>query len=349
MKKNVTGRAFWIVQVLGWTMYSLSSFVTTFDISLRYKSYAFVATMIIGISVTSVLRYYLKQYSILDNFNGKALRKTAMAVLLSCIAYFLLAYPISYIYELFYEYTPGEKEMIDTLDNPILMMISSSIAIFLWLALYYTIKIFIRKNKNKLEQMELNTTLKEAQLNVLKGQVNPHFMFNSLNNIRGLMLEDVDKSQEMISKLSEMLQYALAKNTVDAIPLEEEMEMVENYIALSKIQMEDRLHYVEEIAPETLQTPIPPMIIQLLVENAAKHGIANLKDGGTISVKTKKEDQDLFITVTNTGKLRIAKGSTQLGLKNIRQRLRLLHGQKATFSLEEKEGAVIANIKIPLS
>jgi LytS/YehU family sensor histidine kinase len=122
--------------------------------------------------------------------------------------------------------------------------------------------------------------------------------------------------------------------------------MVQNYIALSKIQMEDRLSFKMEIAPETIDVQIPPMIIQLLVENSAKHGIANLKDGGTIRLTTKTVNKELFLTVSNTGKLQISKDSTQLGLKNIKQRLRLMYGKKASFSLKELHGEVVAEIKI---
>ena len=186
-------------------------------------------------------------------------------------------------------------------------------------------------------------------MNTLKGQINPHFMFNSLNNIRGLMLEDVEKSRDMLTKLSEMLRYSLTKNSVDGIALAEELEMVDNYIALSKIQFEDRLEFHKSVAEDTLQQQIPPMIIQLLVENAAKHGISNLKNGGTIDLEVTKNTEQLNIQVKNTGKLQIAKNSTQVGLKNIKQRLKLLYGEKAAFSLKEVEDNVIANITIPLS
>ena len=90
------------------------------------------------------------------------------------------------------------------------------------------------------------------------------------------------------------------------------------------------------------------MIVQLLVENASKHGISGIKEGGTITLKTTTKDDMLLIEVANTGKLSISKDSTQLGLKNIRQRLRLLYGDKATFALEETNGEVIAKVKIPL-
>lgn len=134
------------------------------------------------------------------------------------------------------------------------------------------------------------------------------------------MLEDVVKSQEMITKLSEMLDYALEKNTVDSILLKDELEMVENYVALSKIQMEERLTFKKDIDSSILGLSIPPMIIQLLVENAAKHGISTLKDGGTIRLDIKKYKEELTILVANTGQLKMDSNSTQLGLKNIRQR-----------------------------
>jgi LytS/YehU family sensor histidine kinase len=173
-------------------------------------------------------------------------------------------------------------------------------------------------------------------------------MFNSLNNIRGLMLEDVEKSREMLTKLSEMLRYSLTKNSVDGIALEEELEMVDNYIALSKIQFEDRLQFNKEIEPDTLSVHIPPMIVQLLVENAAKHGISNLKHGGRIKLSAQKNGEALHIQVKNTGKLSIAKDSTQLGLKNIKQRLKLLYGDTASFDLNEIGDEVVADVKIPL-
>jgi len=146
--------------------------------------------------------------------------------------------------------------------------------------------------------------------------------------------------------LSDMLRYSLTKNGNDAILLQEELEMVDNYIELSKIQMEDRLQFQKHIDEGLEHISVPPMLLQLLVENAAKHGIANQKNGGIIKLTVTKEAEDLLLEVTNTGSLNIAKNSTQLGLKNIKERLRLLYGEKATFSLNERNNEVVARIKI---
>ncbi|MFD0963549.1 sensor histidine kinase [Pseudofulvibacter geojedonensis] len=219
---------------------------------------------------------------------------------------------------------------------------------FIWLFVSLTIKIYHQLKRVQLKQVSLEANLKESQLNTLKGQINPHFMFNSLNNIRGLILEDTKKSREMITRLSEMLRYSLTKNEINAIALEDELEMVDNYIAISKIQMEDRLQFDKKIEVNPYGIKIPPMIIQMLVENAAKHGIANLKNGGVISLNIKQEQKNLFIEVNNSGKLSIDSNSTQLGLKNIKQRLELLYKGSAHFSLAEKNNQVVATIQIPI-
>jgi len=338
---------FYTLQIIGWYVAQLTIFFVD-DFSSSFRYFYFITGGLVAVIATSLYRIYLKNNIDFEVFDKRSIIRLTIAFFGCCGLYYTLSAFTDIVYDSIWIKNPFELKFISDHDSFFEVASSTILMVFLWTITYFTIKFIIEGNKNHLKNLELNATLREAQLNTLKGQVNPHFLFNSINNIRGLMLEDVGKSQEMISKLSEMLEYAFAKNTVDAIPLREELEMVENYIALSKIQMEDRLQYVEEIDDETLQIPIPPMIIQLLIENAAKHGIANLKEGGTIALKVLKENENLFITVANTGKLKIAKDSTQLGLKNIRQRLRLLHGQKASFSLEEVEEEVVASIKIPL-
>ena len=219
---------------------------------------------------------------------------------------------------------------------------------FIWLFAFFAIKIYHQLKSVQLKQLQLETNLKESQLNTLKGQINPHFMFNSLNNIRGLMLEDVSKSRDILTRLSETLRYSLTKNDVDSIALEDELEMVENYVEISKIQFEDRLLFETHIDTSSLSKQIPPMVIQMLVENAIKHGISNLKEGGKVVLKTQVEDEKLLIKVTNSGRLKQSNNSTKLGLENIKQRLQLLYGKEAKFDLFEANNQVVALIKIPL-
>ncbi len=341
---------FWVLQFAGWGFLCLTSIFFLDKLGPDFVIYNVISGTIIGVGTSTLLRYYLRARISLDEITFRKILVIALATFLTAVLYGVLSFLAGYAYaKLAPEISEAQKEILKAFDNVWLLVFNSIFIITCWVVCYLVIKLLLRANKNRIERLELNTTLKQAQLNTLKGQINPHFMFNSLNNIRGLMLEDVEKSRDMLTKLSEMLRYSLTKNSVDGIALAEELEMVDNYIALSKIQFEDRLQFNKSVAEDTLQLQIPPMIIQLLVENAAKHGISNLKNGGIIDLEVTKDKEQLNIQVKNTGKLQITKDSTQLGLKNIRQRLKLLYGEKASFSLKEIEGYVVANITIPLA
>ncbi len=352
IKKHRWSISFWLVQIMSWGGLVFIAYAFTPDADGYKASYTFkyglLSTFLIGVLSTSILRFYLKRIINFDSFETSQIIKILIGIAVAALIYFGLSYGSGYCMGKFGEEDVKVPEMYKEFGLG-LMLINSFITIFGWTIFYLSVKIVAKLNANRVERAELNATLRQAQLNTLKGQINPHFMFNSLNNIRGLMLEDVDRSRDMLTKLSEMLRYSLTKNNVNAIRLEEELEMVENYIALSKIQFEDRLSFIKEVKEETLDIKIPPMIIQLLIENAAKHGISNLKAGGTIKLITDVDRENLIIQVINTGSLQIAQDSTQLGLKNIQQRLRLLYGNEASFDIKEVDNEVVASINIPLS
>ncbi len=341
---------FWTLQLAGWGFLNMTSVIFLEKLGPQFVLFSVVTGLIVGIGTSTALRYYLKKNVSLENFNFQKFVKIAVSVLIASAIYFLLSYGLGYGYGKWGpEINEVQRKVLKAFDNFWLLMFNSIFIMVCWVICYLVIKLLLKLNKDRVERLQLSDTLKQAQLNTLKGQINPHFMFNSLNNIRGLMLEDVEKSREMLTKLSEMLRYSLTKNSVDGIALEEELEMVENYIALSKIQLEDRLQFEKEIPPDTLTVQIPPMILQLLVENATKHGISNLKEGGTVALSSKLNGEALYLQVRNTGRLSITNGSTQLGLKNIRQRLKLLYGDTASFHLKEENNEVVAALKIPIS
>ncbi len=341
---------FWVLQFLGWGFINCLSLFIIKNASTDLMLFSIIAGLFICVSTTSILRWYLKRNISFESFDAKDFLKIVASYLITCIVFAGMNLGFGFLYV---KYGPGiskeEIEMFKAYDGFWLQAVNALFMIGAWLVTYFVIKLLLKLNRDRIERLELNTNLKQAQLNTLKGQINPHFMFNSLNNIRGLMLEDVEKSREMLTKLSEILRYSMTKNNINSIPVEEELEVVDNYIDLSKIQFEDRLEFVKDIEESTLALEIPPMVIQLLVENAVKHGISNLKHGGKIILSIKKDAELLKIEVKNTGKLRIAHNTTQLGLKNIRQRLKLLYADKASFYLSEIADEVVALIKIPLA
>lgn len=342
-------RAFWILQIGGWSFLNLFSALALKELSTAFILFTSIAGTLCGIGASTPLRFFLKRRVNFKNPDLVDLAKVVGYGIGSAALYALLNFAIGYSYgKLGPEITPKELVFFKSYNSVFLLVFSSLLTMAMWTVCYIVIKLLIIANQARIERLEMNDTLKEAQLNTLKSQINPHFMFNSLNNIRGLMLEDVDRARDMLTKLSEMLRYSLTSNSQNGITVEQELDMVRNYIELSKIQFEDRLTYEESVGKDSKGVQIPPMVIQLLVENGVKHGLGNLKEGGRIHLSVTKKDQDLHIEVRNTGKLQIAKDSTQLGLKNIRQRLKLLYGNKAQFELKEESDEVVARIDIPV-
>ena len=191
---------------------------------------------------------------------------------------------------------------------------------------------------------------KTAQLNMLRSQLNPHFMFNALNNIRALMLEDVPRSREMITHLSDILRYSMTYAKKQEVTIKEELGIVEQFLELCEIQFEDRLQYKIEAGEGTLPLTVPPMTIQLLAENAVKHGIAKLTKGGLVQVRSVLVGDDLLLEVKNHGELNPVRKQTRenngIGIENIARRLQLLYGTGASFTVAQQEEWVLARIII---
>jgi len=236
------------------------------------------------------------------------------------------------------------------------MFLSNLVGIFpmviIWSILYVAINYLIRWKQSEIEKLQLETSLKDAQMNTLIGQINPHFMFNSLNNIRGLMLEDVDKARDMVTLLSKVLRHSLASHKKNFISIKEELEIVENFLALAKIQLENRLDYQPHIQVNNWDFAIPPMIIQMMVENAIKHGISEVKGGGVLSLSIIEDGEKCHIQMTNPGALdkpSRTSTSTGVGLENIQNRVQLLYQGKAHFQLTEQDGLVTATLDLPIT
>jgi hypothetical protein len=197
---------------------------------------------------------------------------------------------------------------------------------------------------------KMQLALREAELRALEAQINPHFLFNCLNSIRGLVVEDPQKAQDMITRFATLLRYNLNHDTRHTVPLAAEAEVVNDYLALEKARFEDRLRCQVTIDPAAASLLVPPMILQSLIENALKHGIGRLPDGGDLQIRAAANNGTLVLEVENTGELTDSRsGGTQVGLNNIRERLRILYGDRASLSLQNRSGTVVARVEIPRS
>lgn len=338
-KKAIPNYLVWTVTMLPAYFIKFSDLGTSRGV-VYYLIFEWIVWFILGVLLTAGIQIGLEKQA-----NSKSLKaKVVYLVVLMLIASVLFNYTFWPILDVFYEYFVQKKNYHGKFATRIFNWFNW----ILWFICITAFDLYDEVREQKVENIKLQATLKESQLNILKGQINPHFMFNSLNNIRGLMLEDVTKAREILTALSETLRYSLTQSDKNDIALEDELEIVEKYIAISKIQFEERLEYEQRVDEKSLEIKIPPMLIQMLIENAVKHGISNLKKGGKVSLIIQVIEKKLLIRVINSGQLKQHKESTQIGVRNIKNRLELLYKKRATFSLKEVENEVVATIEIPL-
>jgi hypothetical protein len=223
-----------------------------------------------------------------------------------------------------------------------------------WHCIYFFYHLFDRFNRSEIERLRLATSVKESELRALKSQVNPHFIFNSLNSLRALIDEDPARARQSVTQLSNLLRYSLQSGQLETVPFEDELRVVNDYLALEQVRHEERLRVRLDVAPDTLGLPVPPMLLQTLVENAVKYGIATRPEGGEIAIIARCLNGALSIQVTNPGSLNGAGAparpeSTGVGLRNAADRLRLLFGERASLRLRTDVPAlVVAEAILPL-
>lgn len=268
------------------------------------------------------------------------------------IAWSLIGYGYTYALYHFTDTTWPTKH------NPWLYVFVSSIngtMLFIgWHCIYFIYHLFDRFNRSEIERLRLATSVKEAELRALKSQVNPHFIFNSLNSLRALIDEDPARARLAVTQLSNLLRYSLQSGQLETVPFEDELRVVNDYLALEQVRHEERLRVRLDVAPETLALPVPPMLLQTLVENAVKYGIATRPEGGEIAIVARCVSGALSIQVTNPGSLGGAAAlaqpvSTGVGLRNAANRMRLLFGERASLQLRaETPSLVVAEAILPL-
>lgn len=348
MPKKAYSKGYWWIQIISWALMMLTNFWSkALQASEVPPLYYFIEGMmffILAIITTNIIRNYFQSIRLIEEQSGK---KYLKAFGFSAVMGFIFSSILIGLAYIVYTAMPIEKEFGMSWHDMVISTANVMLFVIFWGIFYVVIKSTFRLRNEKIRRLELEAALKEAQLNTLKGQINPHFMFNSLNNIRGLILEDPGKSREMLTRLSEMLRASLNSNKTDVIPLDEEIQTVQNYVALSKIQMEDRLSFDLNIRNGLEDATIPPMVLQLLVENAIKHGIASLPKGGCVTLNIQNKEDSLEILVSNDGYFNNQNSESGLGLKNIKDRLAILYGGEASFDIGNEDGKVVARLIIP--
>jgi len=227
---------------------------------------------------------------------------------------------------------------------------------FLIAGIFYTIIYYRNLKMKELEEAELKILTRDAELKALKLQMNPHFLFNSLNSINALVTKDPALARKMISQLSELLRMSLESHDKLLIPLKEELDLVHTYLSIEQMRFGDKMIFKEDVETGLLTKPFPAMLLQPLLENAVKHGIANTRTGGTISLSIMKQSAKLVVVTvvneTNDDKLQNVStpNGNGISLKNIRQRLDRMYGNDYNWQIDNfEQNKFKVEFKFPLS
>ena len=220
---------------------------------------------------------------------------------------------------------------------------------YLFFILFYYVILYYEDLQDKLRvESELQNLVKEAELNALKSQINPHFLFNSLNSISSLTMTAPEKAQEMVIQLSDFLRYTLSHDKNEKASLEQEFQNLQRYLAIEKIRFGKRLNFVSNIEEDCLEVEIPNMILQPLLENAIKHGVYNSTEEVLVELNCKTENGYIVLEICNEYDPEAVKKKGQgIGLLNIRKRLQLIYQRQDLLSIQAEKMVFTATLRIP--
>lgn len=347
---------YWRCQLLGWGTVSIYWAYVVFardGYGYFYTFLNYVLDIGIGIFLTHIYRFV----AIKLNWKALSLRELFIRIAPSIIIMAVLyAFLVNVKWYSYWEWIgkwawSGGKAL--SVSESLLhwdpILITGLRLMSIWILAYHLYHYYQREIETARQNAELSVIAKQAQLDNLAVQLNPHFLFNSLNSIKSLVIEDPKTSRRAIDLLSDILRSSLYEKDAPFIAVKDELGLVKDYIELEKVRFEERLNMSILIDDDLKNEMIPPLSIQLLVENAIKHGIDKRINGGTIILSIQKKEKMLEIKVQNPGHM-VDKGSENgIGLKNLSKRLMLQYNGQASLSLKnESEDQVTATLRIPI-
>jgi len=317
-------RPYWICQVTGWSLMGVvTAAIPTLYGGLRWTVVGrAVVGAVLGIVLTDQFRRHILKRGWLRLSPAQLVPRIVVASLAIAFAMMLGVLPFLLLI------IPRDRT------GPLAAIFAGHVAVILgWSVIYLAVHYLRGLRGAETDRWRLEVAMRDTELRALRAQLNPHFLFNSLNSLRGLVTEDSTRAQNAVTGLAALLRFALLSSRARTITLDRELEATRHYLELESLRLESRLRYHIDVEPQTLGHLVPPMLVQTLVENAIKHGIARLADGGTVRIEARKRAHDLHIRVTNTGSLGSLGESGGIGLANSLERLRLIFGDQAQLTL----------------
>lgn len=338
--------SFWTLQIAGWFFYWLMISITFVPMLAPGRSVLALFQLkfvraLAGFTLTCVLRLIYRRFASSLSINVVPFLAIFCSVLFGTAWIFVMS---------LYAWAGSDDfQFSDALVNFPRNALDYSSTILAWSALYFLAKYWQKSQAESEKALESQAFANKAQLEMLRYQLNPHFLFNALNSIRASVEEDKNRATAMITQLSEFLRYSLLNESAKKIPLSEEIEALRNYLAIEKIRFEDKLSVEFETDERAANADVPCFLLNPLIENAIKYGLRSDATPLKIYIRTKVEGDRLHLEIANSGSLRNGGNGTGIGLKNVRERLANLYGDEGSLELREENGFVCALINIPAS
>ena len=346
-KPRITKRAIGIVAAV-WCVYSLLAafpLMQSYNVSFSQAAYWQVCQSMVMFILSIPIWFLVFQWMYSAKWYWKGCVHIILAPTFAVLNYGYLYYMVAWF---------GSEASAEPLRKSAGWLLYYNLLIYLLqFALYHGYEILRQLREKEKLTLELLTLRTEQELATLKEQINPHFLFNTLNSISAMASTDAEETRTMIAQLADLLRYATESSKKDFVPLKNELQFVQDYIALESKRLEDRLTTKFQVDQSLYSYPVPPMILQPLVENAIKHGIAPAEEGGSVHVQIQKETEGISFRISNTGialscsdPLATADG---VGLKNTDARLRKIFGDSAQLKIQPlAEGGCEVTFMLPL-
>ena len=348
-------RLYWICQLAGWSLYA----AVNLGVAVAYGGFSGVAlgisvgVSVLGLAATHALRAVARRLGWLDlEVGAVAVRMGAASVVTAVVM--AVVVQAGYAVAVRSGWVPA-PEGASAMSVLLGTTVNWTALILLWSLLYtgvHGVRRWRRAERDRAhaeaERWRLEAVARQAELRALQAQVNPHFLFNSLNTVRALIAEDPDRARGAVTELADLLRYALATGRHETVSLADELEAVRRYLALERLRFESRLDARVEAEPGTLGARVPPMVVQTLVENAIKHGISQQAGGGAVRVVAVLEVDAVRVAVESPGVLDGAERGG-IGLANATERLRRLCGDRAALAVRQMDPSTVrAEVVVPV-
>jgi two-component system, LytTR family, sensor kinase len=336
---------YWWCQIIGWGADAAVSlfFAWTYRDKVTPEFVQRVAIVVVlGFILTHIMREVILRLKVLQkNFDKQAIYFIAITIGFAIIYSFLMLLCWRELNLL-----EGREKQYSLLRLMIGGTFNSFVTLLVWNLIYFMYH-YVEKNRTEqIDKLRLEALVKELELKTIKSHINPHFIFNSLNSIRALVDENPGRARTAITELSNILRNSMQTEKLETVPLEKELSIVKDYLALEQMRFEERLKINFEIDEDTLDQPIPPMMLQTLVENAIKHGISKHVNGGEISISSDFVDNHHEIVIKNTGRLNGHRNPEGFGIQSTQNRLNLMFGDKASFKIRDTDPLYVEAIVI---